>query len=448
MSSIPEQLMAAGLSRPEAARKADLFRIAAGALERTSETPSRRVAEKHYFVPGRVEVLGKHTDYAGGRSLVGAVERGICLVARASGDPFLTITRVDSGEQARLPLDPGLAIPEGEWSSFPAVAARRLARDFGLRHGVELAFASDLPVAAGLSSGTALTIGVFLALAGGNRLTGHPLYRAHLSDPAALAEYLGCLENGRPFGPFEAGTGVGTLGGCEDQAAITLSTPGALAQVRFAPVRLERRVRIPPDFVFAVASSGVTAEKTGGAREAYNAAARAAAEIHRRWQEDSGTAAPSLGAVLAESPGALDRLRRLLGTEPTLLARLEQFAEESEEIVPAAGDALEAGEVEGFGRLVDRSQAGAEAGLGNQIPETIHLPRAARRLGAAAASAFGAGFGGSVWALVSRGEAERFLGAWRADYLHAFPQRAADARFFATAIAGGALRLPLLDDDG
>ncbi len=121
-----------------------------------------------------------------------------------------------------MPLDPALPIPEGEWSAFPAVVVRRLARDFGISQGVELAFTSDLPIAAGLSSGSALTIGVFLALAQANRLPEHPLYQRHLNDPAALAEYLGCLENGRPFGPFEHGAGVGTLGGCEDQAAILL----------------------------------------------------------------------------------------------------------------------------------------------------------------------------------------------------------------------------------
>ena len=77
-------------------------------------------------------------------------------------------------------------------------------------------------------------------------------------------------------------------------------------------------------------------------------------------------------------------------------------------IVPGAADALAEGDLDRFGALVDRSQAGAEAALGNQVPETIHLQRSARRLGARAASAFGAGFGGSVWALVAATGAETF----------------------------------------
>jgi galactokinase len=440
MTDAADRLIAAGLSPAEAARKAALLGQAVSQLgRRRSEDPSVRPSA--WFVPGRIEVLGKHTDYAGGRSLVCAVERGFCLAGRASPDPFLTMTRADTGEQARVPLDPDLVFSEGEWATFPAVVARRLARDFGITRGAELAFASDLPVAAGLSSGTALTVGVFLGLAEANRLAEHPLFRTHLAAPEHLAEYLGCLENGKPFGPFQGGGGVGTLGGCEDQAAILLSQAGTLAQFRFVPVRLEGRVRLPDSCCFAVASSGVTAEKSGGAREAYNAAAAATGEILRRWREATGSREPSLGAVVTNESDGVERVGALLAGMPALLARFEQFVAESEEIVPGAAAALGAGNLEAFGTLVDRSQAGAERGLGNQIPETMTLQRNARRLGAPAASAFGAGFGGSVWALVERSRAGEFLAEWRAGYLGAFPRHHETARFFLTAPAGGSLRI-------
>ncbi len=402
-------------------------------------------AELGWFVPGRVEVLGKHTDYAGGRSLVCAIERGFRFVARCSGDRVLTITRADSGERVRIPLDPGLPIPEGEWAAFPSVVARRLARDFGITHGVELAFGSDLPVAAGLSSGSALTIGVFLALAEANALAAHPRYRAHLTEPSALAEYLGCLENGRGFGPFEGGAGVGTMGGCEDQAAILLAEKGTLKQFRFVPVLLERTVPFPEKLTFVVGSSGVVAEKTAGALASYNAAAAALAEWSE-WSEGAGSPVGlrrpgSLGEFLRLSPDALPRLRSRLATRPAILARLEQFVAESEEIVPRAADAFLAGDLDRFGALVDRSQEGAERALRNQVPETVHLQRSARRLGALAASAFGAGFGGSVWALVESQGAEAFRLGWERDYEIAFPGRRAGAEFFLTRPGEGARRI-------
>ena len=88
---------------------------------------------------------------------------------------------------------------------------------------------------------------------------------------------------------------------------------------------------------------------------------------------------------------------------------------------------------------MDRSQLGAEQGLQNQVPETRELQRAARRLGAVAASAFGAGFGGSVWALAATERAEGFRRAWSQDYLAAFPERSAASEFF-TTLPGPAAR--------
>jgi galactokinase len=70
--------------------------------------------------------------------------------------------------------------------------------------------------------------------------------------------------------------------------------------------------------------------------------------------------------------------------------------------------------------------------LHNQIPETVFLARRARELGAVAASAFGAGFGGSVWALVARREAEALAARLAADYRERFPQHADLAEVFVT----------------
>jgi galactokinase len=130
-----------------------------------------------------------------------------------------------------------------------------------------------------------------------------------------------------------------------------------------------------------------------------------------------------------ENPQPLEMLRTAADSS---LARFEQFVEESEVIIPTAGDALGAGDLERFGRLVDRSQELAVRALRNQVPETIELARLARELGAVAASAFGAGFGGSVWALVEERESAAFLERWRDAYLESFPRHAGSATFFVT----------------
>jgi galactokinase len=94
--------------------------------------------------------------------------------------------------------------------------------------------------------------------------------------------------------------------------------------------------------------------------------------------------------------------------------------------------------------LADRSQEIAEKMLGNQIPQTSFLQRSARELGAVAASGFGAGFGGSVWALVRADQARDFAERWAKVYQKQYPVEAGRSRFVITKAAGAAFELPFL----
>jgi galactokinase len=196
-----------------------------------------------------------------------------------------------------------------------------------------------------------------------------------------------------------------------------------------------------------VAVSGIRAPKTGGARIRYNRAALAASRVLTRWNEVSGRGDPTL-AVAVTVPGAIDELREHLRADEEpglpsgyLLGRFEQFLEESEVLIPAARKALDHGDLAGFGELVDRSQAAAEWGLGNQVPETVGLTRSARELGAVAASAFGAGFGGSVWAMVAESRAVDLARDWAERYRHDFPVASLQSEFLVTLPGPGARRL-------
>jgi galactokinase len=212
---------------------------------------------------------------------------------------------------------------------------------------------------------------------------------------------------GGPFGALTGEAGVGTRGGSQDQTAILCCAAGELAQYAWRPVRHERSVPLPPAWAFVIAVSGVAAEKTGGALEQYNRLARAVEGPVKRWPA----------------------------------GRREQFDQECA-LIPAVADAIARGDVKALGPLVDRSQALAEQNLGNQVPETIALARTARDLGAIAASAFGAGFGGSVWALVaSQGEVEGFRARWAGRYRVAFPEAAERSSFLVTRPGKGLTRL-------
>ncbi len=440
-----ERLAGAGLSEEEARRKAVLFEAAMRRLEEmTGETgPADR-----WFVPGRIEVFGKHTDYAGGRSLLCAVERGFCVAARPREDPVVRVADAVLGLETRLALSERQDGNGGGWTSYPAAVVRRIARNFpGARRGSDIAFASDLPRSAGLSSSSALVVAVFTAVAQANALEGREEFRHNIHGPEDLAGYLGAVENGLSFGSLDGGRGVGTFGGSEDHTAILRCRAGHVSQYSFLPVEREKEVAVPHDWTFVVGASGVTAEKAGGARELYNRLSLATAAILSLWREKTGGEAATLGQA-AREPGGPERIREVLGRSDhpgfsgdELSGRFEQFLEESEVLVPAAARAIELADAAALSEIAARSQAGAERLLRNQTPETMALAASARDLGAIAASAFGGGFGGSAWALVEEDRAERFRTAWQDDYRRTFPDAAPSSEFFLTEAGPGRLSL-------
>ena len=442
MRDVAERLMAAGMSEGAARSRAAMFARTENALKEKGAEASYRI-----HVPGRIEVLGKHTDYAGGRSLLVAAERGFCVDAAPRADRIVRLMDVGRGDEVTLSLDPAAeAVTSPHWAIYPAAVVRRLVRDFKAPlHGADISLISDLPPSSGLSSSSALLIATFEALRLTNRLDEREDFSRALPGVLDVAAYLGSVESGRPFRGFSGEAGVGTSGGSQDHTAILASEAGRLARFGFAPVRHEGSVLLPPGTTFVVAMSGVVAQKTTGAREAYNRAASLSAAILSRWRAITDRSDATLFEAVASGAHAYPRLREALGSGESdfagaaLQARLDQFVDESLVLIPAAFEALDAGDLAAFGRAVDRSQRGAEAGLGNQVEETTELPRMARSLGAHAASAFGAGFGGSVWALVSRSDAQGFKTAWEREYRRHYDHKAAN--FFLTDAGPPLLRL-------
>lgn len=394
------------------------------------------------WAPGRIELLGKHVDYGGGRSIVTAVERGFCFVARPREDERLIVTDVEAGQAVECRINGKQAADVRGLGNYVSTVARRVARNFaGPLRGADVAFVSDLPVAAGLSSSSALVVGIFRVLDRVNGLRERAEYREAIDSCEELGEYLGAVENGRSFGALEGDRGVGTLGGNQDQTAILCCEAGRISRFGYLPARREGTLAVPDGVTFVVAASGVEAAKTGAAMERYNRASRLLSEVLAVWNRETGRTDATLMQALARSPDAIDRLRSILRRhgDAALSDRFEHFVAEVFEIVPSAWDAWASADWEEFGQIVDRSQAGAERLLGNQAEETVFLARGARASGAIAASAFGAGFGGSVWAMVRKDESPEFLARWRAAYGERFPRHRDRSAFFATGAGPAAI---------
>ncbi len=405
------------------------------------ERHTGRRPEWAWFAPGRVEIFGKHTDYAGGRSLVAAVSRGFAIIAAPNDTGTVRALDAATGQTTECdPADDARAFTG--WRNYVAVVARRLAINFpGADLGADIAFASNLPRAAGVSSSSALVVGIATALARRGGLDARDEWRETIQNPLDLAGYLGAVESGLRFGSLAGTTGVGIHGGSEDHTAILLGRAGLVSAYAYVPVRHLATEAMPSDWRFVIMNTGVHAAKAGSARERYNRASDATRALVSLGAGGHDEPAGTLADLLRSDPEAEAVLRARLAELPdsigaaSLARRLDHFIREDARVLPAAGAFRDADRA-ALGDLARASQEDADVLLGNQVEETRQATMIAREAGAFAASSFGAGFGGSVWALVEAGEAAAFLTRWQERYARAFPVRR-DIDGFVTAPAEG-----------
>ncbi|MBI5599990.1 MAG: galactokinase [Gemmatimonadetes bacterium] len=373
-----------------------------------------------YRAPGRVELAGKHTDYAGGPSLTCAAPFHMHAKAEAIDEPLIRVHDQRSKSTVVMALSPEASPSGPRWSVYLAAVARRVARDFPqARTGVEVALGSTIPTSMGMSSSSALVVTLAMAVFDANALWESPEWTPVAGDELAFAQYCAAVESGAAWGPFAGDTGVGTRGGAQDHIAICASRERMVGAYAYLPGRVVRRVAWPKDWRIVVATSGVRATKTGNALHAYNRVADSVRALVAAWNTDTGRHDATLADVLAAAPGAFDHalsLAERAATEASdadyMRGRVRQYREETAVIVPGLADAIARADAPAAAALMTRSQEMAEQALQNQVPQTIWLAAHARDHGALAATAFGAGFGGAVWALVADGDAHQVADSW------------------------------------
>lgn len=371
------------------------------------------------WVPGRIEVLGKHTDYAGGDSLTCASTHGMAASVLRHDRSSLIIE--DASRNQRVELFYNDPSSKASWTRYPSAVLTRIIRHFGApRSGVHIVLHSDLPSASGMSSSSALIVTVLLALLAHTDPDDMPF-----KTREDLAGFAGAIESGADWRGLKGDDGVGTRGGSQDHTAILCGREGMLSLFGYQPIRCHERVTLPESVSFIVAGSGVKARKTGDAKHAYNRASKRASDVARLYSEDLDEHYPHMGAMMAAPHFDRESLRWAV-PDDDLWDRFQQFEREVNHVLPEAMRAVAASDWNTFGKVTAESQSMAADWLHNQIPETNTLATCAVDLGAFGASSFGAGFGGAVWALVPTPAAESFARDWKAAYAEHFPHRAQD----------------------
>src|SRR5215218_3309313 len=257
-AELSRQLAPLGLGADEALRKEVLFDL----VIETFRGVSSAAPEHALWVPGRLEMFGKHTDYGGGHSLVAPVPRGFALVARPRSDGIVSVHDASRREHFVVASQSGLEADEAlkGWRRYALTTVRRIARNFpGAPLGADIVFASDLPPASGMSSSSALIVALAATLVRLGGLEARSEWQANIGHPAEAAGYYASIENGSPFGSLSGDAGVGTHGGSEDHVAIVCGRPGHASAWRFVPPAHLADVPIPVEWGFVIASSGVAA---------------------------------------------------------------------------------------------------------------------------------------------------------------------------------------------
>ncbi len=152
-----------------------------------SEFQSRFNCEPRFFrAPGRVNLIGEHTDYNGGFVLPMAIERGTTVAAAAREDRKIFVRSVNLNETGEIDLNAPEQKLRGSWLDFVEGVARILERRGANLRGADLLIDSDVPTGAGLSSSAALEISVGLAL---SEIFGSPIEKVQLALVGQAAEH-------------------------------------------------------------------------------------------------------------------------------------------------------------------------------------------------------------------------------------------------------------------
>lgn len=335
--------------------------------------------------PGRVNLIGEHVDYHGGHVLPMAVRERTAVAVGAGAGRFRAVS--EHGELISGPWPP---VPARAWSDYVAGVAY-LASDGGaFSEGLSIAVASDLPIGFGLSSSAALAVATAAALSAMARRELVPRDCAELAYRAET-EFVGM-----PCGRMDQL--VSAL--CPDGSALLIDC------------RTEAMAPVPVGVDLVVAESG---ESRGLRDSAY--------ADRRREGHDAlailRSEAPELASLVDVPPA---RLSQLLPRLPAPLdRRVKHVVNENQRTILAAR-ALERGDIEAFGTLVNASHNSLRDLYDCSTERLERIVAAARELPhVLGARLVGAGWGGSVLVVAEPGTGPSVAAHLRNDQELALP---------------------------
>ncbi|MGE5726282.1 MAG: galactokinase [Acidobacteriota bacterium] len=357
---------------------ADSFR------ERFGQTP------RLFRAPGRVNLIGEHTDYNDGFVMPAAIGLS-CVVAIAEGaDRRLVVHSENLQETVEIELDSSRPQRRGQWSDYVQGVAVALEQNGRRLRGGNLLLQSDVPIGSGLSSSAAIEVASGLALLSNS---GAELERLELARLCQRAE--------NEF----VGARVGIMDqftACFGQAGHALLLDCRSLQYRLLP--------LPGEASLVICDSGVRHALSGGEYNARRAECETGVRLLARHR-------PQVRALRDATLAELERHRSELGD--VVFRRCRHVVTENARVLQAA-EALERSDLAEFGRLMGESHRSLRYDYEVSCYELdLLVELAAGRNGVYGARMTGGGFGGCTVNLVESGAVEEFRQAISAGYQQA-----------------------------
>jgi galactokinase len=340
------------------------------------------------FAPGRINLIGEHTDYSAGFVLPASLALGTWTVAAPRDDRMLRVLSEAQPETGTLPLDVTPRAAKKTWSDYVAGVAWALQQAGCKLRGADLLIASDVPMGSGLSSSAALEVSVAHAL-----LT---VAEASLS-PLEIARACQRAEN-----EF-----VGARCGIMDQFAATHGEPGRALLLDCADYSW-RSAPLPATHFFVVANTMVRHALAHGEYNVRRAESEELVDFMLRCM-------PQRSRLAELSIGEMNELIRELPA--TLARRLRHVVSENRRVHEAYA-ALEAGNAALLGRLLAASHESLRNDYEVSCRELDLLVEIARGVpGVVGARMIGGGFGGCTLTLVEADHIQNLLDRLRLNYV-------------------------------
>ncbi len=322
--------------------------------------------------PGRLEILGNHTDYNEGVVLSCAVDQHTAVVLAPNGTRQARIYDLRADSEGTFDLDGLETLPHPRWLGYPAGVVSELRKRGAEVGGFDAVLSSTVPLSAGMSSSAAFETAILFALCGAFKLE---------FPKADLARIGQGVENHY----------LGLKTGLLDQFSSIFGVKAAFILSDFRTVEVVRTVKLAPGCAILVVNSmkkhNLVDSEYNSRREACEAAARKLAARH-----------PEIRTLRDVSMALLDSERQLL--TDLEYRRAKHVVGECERVLRAV-QYLESGDIESFGALWWESHESSRLDFENSTPELDDLVRLSHEIpGALGARLSGGGFGGITVHLV------------------------------------------------